>query len=119
VLLISHNPALYDLALELSHADLNKLLLSVDENFPTGSMASFRFDGSWKALELHGAMLASFITPSQLPDYPTIAGIMSCRDVGKIRKSSNPVGLGVCHPAVSVRGADQVVLLVRTRKNIV
>jgi hypothetical protein len=32
-----------------AQADLNKLLPSADEKFPTGAMASFRFDGAWKA----------------------------------------------------------------------
>ena len=57
VLLIGHNPALQDLALELAHADLNKLPASAGGKFPTGAMASFRFDGAWKALEPHGAVL--------------------------------------------------------------
>jgi phosphohistidine phosphatase len=66
VLLIGHNPALHDLALELARADLNKLLPSAGGKFPTGAMASFCFDGAWKALEPHGAVLASFITPRAL-----------------------------------------------------
>ena len=66
VLLIGHNPALQDLALELAHADLNKLLLSAGGKFPTGAMASFRFDGPWKELEPRGAVLASFVTPRAL-----------------------------------------------------
>ena len=67
VLLIGHNPALQDLALELAHADLNELLASAGGKFPTGAMASFRFDGAWKALEPHGAVLASYITPKAIP----------------------------------------------------
>ena len=66
VLLIGHNPALQDLALELAHADLNKLLASAGGKFPTGAMASFRFDGAWKALEPYGAVLASYITPKAI-----------------------------------------------------
>src|ERR1700730_201195 len=66
VLLIGHNPALQDLALELVHADLNRLLESAGGKFPTGAMASFRFDGAWKALEPHGAVLASYITPKAI-----------------------------------------------------
>jgi phosphohistidine phosphatase len=62
VLLIGHNPALQDLALELAHADLNKLPASAGGKFPTGAMASFRFDGAWKALEPHGAVLVSYNT---------------------------------------------------------
>jgi len=65
-----HNPALHDLALELAHADLDKLLSSAGEKFPTGAMASFRFDGAWKALEPHGALLASFITPKSIAELP-------------------------------------------------
>jgi phosphohistidine phosphatase len=68
VLLIGHNPALQDLALELADADVNKLLSSVGGKFPTGAMASFRFDGAWKALEPHRALLASFITPNAIAE---------------------------------------------------
>jgi phosphohistidine phosphatase len=70
VLLIGHNPALQDLALELAHTDLNTLLPSAGGKFPTGAMASFRFDGAWKALEPHGALLASFITPKSIAKLP-------------------------------------------------
>jgi phosphohistidine phosphatase len=64
VLLIGHNPALQDLALELAQTD--KPLPFAGEKFPTGAMASFRFRGAWKALEPHGAELISFITPKTL-----------------------------------------------------
>jgi phosphohistidine phosphatase len=66
VLLIGHNPALNDLALELAHADLNKLLESAGGKFPTGAMASFRYDGAWKALEPYGAVLTSYTTPKAI-----------------------------------------------------
>jgi phosphohistidine phosphatase len=72
VLLIGHNPALHDLARELAQADLNKLLPSGDEKFPTGAMASFRFDGAWKALEPHRAVLVSFITPNEIAGVNTL-----------------------------------------------
>jgi phosphohistidine phosphatase len=65
VLLIGHNPALQELALELAHADLNELP-SAGGKFPTGAMSSFRFDGAWKALEPHGAVLVSYITPKAI-----------------------------------------------------
>ncbi len=71
VLLIGHNPALQDLALELAHAEVNKLLPSaVEKKCPTGAMASFRFDGAWKALAPHGALLVSFITPKSIAELP-------------------------------------------------
>src|SRR2546430_9491120 len=66
VRLIGYNPALHDLALELAQADSNKPLPSAGEKFPTGAMASFRFDGAWQELEPHRAVLASFITPKAL-----------------------------------------------------
>jgi phosphohistidine phosphatase len=72
VLLIGHNPALHDLAQELAQADSNKLLPSAGEKFPTGAMASFRFDGAWKTLEPHGAVLTSFITPKAIADIGTL-----------------------------------------------
>jgi hypothetical protein len=40
--------------------------LSVADQFNRGAMASFRFRGAWKALELHGAELISFVTPKIL-----------------------------------------------------
>jgi phosphohistidine phosphatase len=64
VLLIGHNPALQDFALELAQTD--KPLPFAGEKFPTCAMASFRFRGAWKALEPHGAELISFITPKTL-----------------------------------------------------
>jgi phosphohistidine phosphatase len=66
VLLIGHNPALHDLALELADENSNKLLPPIGGKFPTGAMASFRFDGVWKALEPHSAALASYITPKAI-----------------------------------------------------
>ena len=69
VLLIGHNPALHNLALELAHADLNNLLPSAGAKFPTGAMASFRFDKAWKALAPHEALLASFITPKSIAEF--------------------------------------------------
>ena len=70
VLLIGHNPALHDFARELAQTDLSELP-SADEKFPTGAMASFRFDGAWKALEPHRAVLTSFITPTAIAGIDT------------------------------------------------
>jgi phosphohistidine phosphatase len=72
VLLIGHNPALHDLARALAQEDSRKLLPSESEKFPTGAMASFRFDGAWKALEPHGAALVSFITPKAIAGIDTL-----------------------------------------------
>jgi phosphohistidine phosphatase len=64
VLLIGHNPALQNLALEL--AQTGKPLPFTGGKFPTGAMASFRFRGAWKTLEPHGAEQISFITPKAI-----------------------------------------------------
>jgi phosphohistidine phosphatase len=66
VLLIGHSPALHYLALELAAGDVNKLLPAAGGKFPTGAMASFRFDGTWRELEPHGAVLASYVTPKAI-----------------------------------------------------
>jgi hypothetical protein len=58
-------------ALELAQA--NKLLPSAREKFPTGAMASFRFDGAWKGLEPHGALLDSFIMPKAIAGVDPLA----------------------------------------------
>jgi phosphohistidine phosphatase len=63
VLLIGHNPGLHDLALSLVDADSDELVPPPGGKFPTGAMASFRFDGAWKKLRPHSAMLFSYATP--------------------------------------------------------
>jgi phosphohistidine phosphatase len=63
VLLIGHNPGLHDLALALADADSAELVPPRGGKFPTGAMASFRFDGAWKAMQPHSAMLFSYTTP--------------------------------------------------------
>ncbi len=66
VLLIGHNPALQNLALELARTE--KPLPFAGNKFPTAAMACFRFRGAWKALEPQGAELISFITPKTIAD---------------------------------------------------
>jgi phosphohistidine phosphatase len=68
VLLVGHNPALQDLARELAQTEDKLLPLK----FPTGATASFRFDGGWKTLKPHGAVLASFITPKVIGGIDTL-----------------------------------------------
>jgi phosphohistidine phosphatase len=63
VLLIGHNPALHNLALELVRTDKPTPAF---ERFPTGAIASFHLDGAWKALEAHGAVLTSLVTPKSI-----------------------------------------------------
>jgi phosphohistidine phosphatase len=63
VLLIGHNPGLHDLALALADAGSAELVPPRGGKFPTGALASFRFDGAWKAVQLHSARLFSYATP--------------------------------------------------------
>jgi phosphohistidine phosphatase len=63
VLLIGHNPGLHDLALALADPDSRELVPPRGGKFPTGAMASFRFDGAWKAVQPHSAVLYSYTTP--------------------------------------------------------
>lgn len=63
LLLIGHNPALHDLALELVRTDKPPPAF---EKFPMGAMAGFHLDGAWKALEAHGAVLTSLVTPKSI-----------------------------------------------------
>lgn len=66
VLLIGHNPGLHELALELADAASRKRLPPREGKFPTGAMASFRFDGPWNELRPGGAAVAAFTTPDDM-----------------------------------------------------
>lgn len=65
-LLIGHNPALHDLARALADAESRARLPAIDAKFPTGAMATFRFDGAWKQLRPNGATLEAFTTPKDI-----------------------------------------------------
>ena len=64
-LLIGHNPGLHDLALALADAKSRKHLPPAEGKFPTGAMATFRFDGAWKELRSNGATVLSFTSPKK------------------------------------------------------
>src|SRR5260370_10015746 len=66
VLLIGHNPGLHDLALALADADSAELVPARGGKFPTGAMASLRFDGAWNAMQPHSAVLLSFTRPKAM-----------------------------------------------------
>jgi phosphohistidine phosphatase len=66
VLLIGHNPALHDLALALADAESRAQMPQIEVKFPTGAMATFRFDGTWKELRPNGAALSAFTTPKDI-----------------------------------------------------
>ena len=66
VLMIGHNPGLHDFALALADADSVDALPPPGGKFPTGTLASFSFDGRWKDLRPRGAHLVSFVQPKEL-----------------------------------------------------
>jgi phosphohistidine phosphatase len=63
VLLIAHNPGLHNLALMLASAKESDLLGRLKATFPTGALASYRFDESWRQLRPHRATLVGYLTP--------------------------------------------------------
>ena len=64
--MIGHNPGLHDLALALAEAESRKHLPPAEGKFPTGAMATFRFDGAWKELRSNGATVLSFTSPKKV-----------------------------------------------------
>lgn len=62
VLLIGHNPAMHQLALELA-ADPGELATS---KFPTAALATFTFTGPWRTLGAGTARLSAFVRPREL-----------------------------------------------------
>ena len=69
VMLIGHNPALWELALSLAGAgrDLKRLT----KKFPTAALATLAFQGSWRELASGAAELVAFVTPRELEASPS------------------------------------------------
>lgn len=66
VLLIGTIRGLHELALELADPASAKPVPPRGGKFPTGAMASFRFDGAWRAMQPHSAVLLSFTRPKAM-----------------------------------------------------
>ena len=67
VLVVGHNPALQDLAIELAGDD-GALLRALEDKFPTGALAVVAFEGaSWRDLAPATASVTSLTVPRQLP----------------------------------------------------
>jgi phosphohistidine phosphatase len=64
VLVIGHNPAMHDLALEL--ASTGARLPKLATKFPTCAVATLAMAGPWSALEDGDAELTAFVIPKQL-----------------------------------------------------
>lgn len=62
VMLVGHNPTMYDLVLELlSDADRRAI-----DKFPTAALATLTFTGSWSSLAAGGTDLVAFLKPREL-----------------------------------------------------
>jgi phosphohistidine phosphatase len=66
-LVLGHNPGVHDLAIGLTGPDLGDEAARVRERFPTGALAVFETDGSWRELGPERARLGSFVVPRELP----------------------------------------------------
>jgi phosphohistidine phosphatase len=64
VMLIGHNPAIQDLALEL--AGRGERLGDVERKFPTCALATLTFSQSWRELRAGSAELVAFVRPKEL-----------------------------------------------------
>jgi phosphohistidine phosphatase len=64
VMLIGHNPAVQELALELA-ADGDDLA-DVERRFPTCALATMRLPGTWGELQAGAAELVAFVRPKDL-----------------------------------------------------
>jgi phosphohistidine phosphatase len=63
VMLVGHNPAMHDLAVELLGHGVGEQVVG---KFPTGALATLSFTGSWRTLAPGRAELAAFVRPRDL-----------------------------------------------------
>lgn len=66
VMLIGHSSGIEDLALLL--AGSGDGLARVREKFPTGALATLRFEGRWRRLRARDATLTGFVAPRSLAE---------------------------------------------------
>jgi len=69
VMLIGHDPALWELALSL--AGTGRDLKRLTKKFPTAALATLAFQGSWSELASGAAELVAFVTPRELEASPS------------------------------------------------
>jgi phosphohistidine phosphatase len=66
VLVVAHNPGIEDLAVGLAGAGDEAGRARMESKYPTGGLASLRFEGRWPDLAPGAARLESFIMPREL-----------------------------------------------------
>ena len=64
VMLVGHQPAIQELALDLAGDGLD--LARMTAKFPTGALATLHFDGAWSELGPGSAELVAFVKPKEL-----------------------------------------------------
>lgn len=70
VLVIAHNPGLYDLALRLIGPDFpeSEAMRRLGENYPSGALAAFEVIRPWEELDDGAGVLSHFVCPRDLPE---------------------------------------------------
>jgi len=68
VLVLGHNPGLHELAIMLAGSGSAKSVAALARKFPTASLATYEFDGSWAELGPEDTRLRAFVTPADLHD---------------------------------------------------
>jgi phosphohistidine phosphatase len=66
VLLIAHNPGIENLALGLAGSGDGEGVERMSEKYPTGGLATLRFEGPWAGLTWGDAELVEFVVPRKL-----------------------------------------------------
>jgi phosphohistidine phosphatase len=66
VMLVGHNPGLQHLVLSLVGSPGSASPSRIRAKFPTGAVATLRFEGAWEALANGQAELVEFVTPHDL-----------------------------------------------------
>jgi phosphohistidine phosphatase len=66
VLLLGHNPGIEHLARELAGGGDDRALGRMETKYPTGALATLRFEGSWWDLERGKANVQAFVVPKEL-----------------------------------------------------
>ena len=66
VLVIGHNPGIERLATDLAGSGDHRALGRMETKYPTGGLATLRFEGTWCDLEPGKAGLEAFVVPKEL-----------------------------------------------------
>ena len=65
ILVVGHNPAIQDTAIELAADLASRDGRKLAARFPKAGLAVFEFDGAWRSLQPHAMRLTAFVEPEQ------------------------------------------------------